>query len=327
MKTKKLLLSLLLLLVNAINYSQQIGDGLAPIVSDFTIPLKSGVYSGLGATGSTPDNSYGNWQHLLVIRHPNINNNHQLQVASSYASNDRLFFRKIAADLSPSNPSWVEIATRGANTFNGTQTINGSQVVNGGLSASNSGEVGPSLGLINPSKTSNGQALRWNIYNMSGGYGNSLQFWAYDNLGCVSGGLCAPRMTLMDNGNVGIGTTAPDEKLTVKGKIHAQEVKVDLQGACAADYVFQKYYTGKSELKADYVMPTLAEIESFTKKNHHLPNVPSAKEIQQNGLLLGQMSNVLLQKVEELTLYAIEQNKVIEELKAQVTALMKKSNN
>ena len=114
-------------------------------------------------------------------------------------------------------------------------------------------------------------------------------------------------MRITTNGKVGIGTTNPDEKLTVKGKIHAEEIKVDL--AVPADYVFQKYYTGKSELKSGYAMPTLAEIESFTKENHHLPNVPSAKEIQQNGLPLGEMSNVLLQKIEELTLYAIEQDK------------------
>ena len=126
------------------------------------------------------------------------------------------------------------------------------------------------------------------------------------------------------SGKVGIGTTTPDEKLTVKGKIHAQEVIVDLQGACAPDFVFQKYYTGKSTLKSDYVMPTLVEIENFTKKNHHLPNVPSAQKIKQNGLSLGEMSNVLLQKVEELTLYAIEQNKVIEELKVQVATLINK---
>jgi Phage T4 tail fibre len=118
------------------------------------------------------------------------------------------------------------------------------------------------------------------------------------------------RMYINQAGNVGIGTTHPDEKLTVKGKIHAEEIKVDL--AVPADYVFQKYYTGKSELKSDYAMPTLAEIESFTKENHHLPNVPSAKEIQQNGLPLGEMSNVLLQKIEELTLYAIEQDKKAE---------------
>ena len=131
------------------------------------------------------------------------------------------------------------------------------------------------------------------------------------------------------NGNVGIGSTNPDQKLTVKGKIHAEEIIVDL--SVPADYVFQKYYTGKSDLKSDYTMPTLAEIESFTKKNHHLPNVPSAQEVQQNGVSLGQMSNVLLQKVEELTLYAIEQQKKLEEqtktiatLVARLTSLEKK---
>ena len=123
------------------------------------------------------------------------------------------------------------------------------------------------------------------------------------------------RMYINQAGKVGIGTTNPDEKLTVKGKIHAEEIKVDL--AVPADYVFQKYYTGKSELKSDYCLPTLAEIETFTKQNHHLPNIPSAKDIQQNGVSLGEMSNVLLQKIEELTLYAIEQQKELERLKTE----------
>lgn len=122
-------------------------------------------------------------------------------------------------------------------------------------------------------------------------------------------------------GNVGIGTTSPDEKLTVKGKIHAEEVRVDL--SVPADYVFEKYYTGKSELKADYVMPTLEEVEAFTKANNHLPNIPSAQEIQAEGLHLKQMTNLLLQKVEELTLYTIEQQKEIKALKAKVTQLEK----
>ncbi|MDH6251867.1 hypothetical protein M2347_001594 [Chryseobacterium sp. H1D6B] len=125
------------------------------------------------------------------------------------------------------------------------------------------------------------------------------------------------------NGNVGIGSEHPDAPLTVKGLIHAEEVKVDLQ--VPADYVFEKYYTGSSSLKPDYKMPSLQEIEKFTKENNHLPNIPSAKEIRDKGLSLGEMSNLLLQKIEELTLYTIEQNKLILEQQKRIEALEKKN--
>jgi hypothetical protein len=125
--------------------------------------------------------------------------------------------------------------------------------------------------------------------------------------GDFEGGLRIHGTKSVFHGNVGIGTKNPDEKLTVKGKIHAKEVKVDVN--IPADYVFQKYYTGTSSLKDNYTLPTLEYVETFTKKNHHLPEVPSAKEIQKNGLHLKQMTNLLLQKIEELTLYTIEQEK------------------
>ncbi len=124
-------------------------------------------------------------------------------------------------------------------------------------------------------------------------------------------GIQQTRMVIIDNGNVGIGTSHQDEKLTVKGKIHAEEVRVDLN--VPADYVFEKYYTGVSTLKTDYSMPTLEEVEAFTKENNHLPNIPSAKEIKAEGLHLKEMTNLLLQKIEELTLYTIEQNKLNKE--------------
>jgi hypothetical protein len=116
--------------------------------------------------------------------------------------------------------------------------------------------------------------------------------------------------------NVGIGTSTPDARLTVNGDIHATEVKVT--STVPADYVFEKYYLGQSSLKPDYTVPTLSEVEKFTAANHHLPNVPSAKEIKENGVLLGEMSNILLQKIEELTLYSIDQKKTIEKQAAAI---------
>jgi hypothetical protein len=124
------------------------------------------------------------------------------------------------------------------------------------------------------------------------------------------------RMVISQNGKVGIGTLNPDKELTVNGTIHSKEVLVDLN--IPADYVFQKYYTGFSNLKETYKMPTLEEVEAFTKENHHLPNIPSAETIQKEGMQLSEMTNLLLQKIEELTLYTIEQEKRIKALEGKL---------
>lgn len=121
------------------------------------------------------------------------------------------------------------------------------------------------------------------------------------------------------NGKIGIGTTTPDELLTVKGKIHTQEVLVDLDGAVAPDYVFEKYFDGFSEALPEYELISLKELENFLKENKHLPNVPSAKEMEENGISLKEMNLILLQKVEELTIYVLEQQKEIEILKQKIS--------
>jgi hypothetical protein len=109
------------------------------------------------------------------------------------------------------------------------------------------------------------------------------------------------------SGNVGIGTTDPKSfKLAVEGKIWAKEVQVALTNP-GPDYVFEPTYNLKP----------LAEIETYIKENKHLPEVPSAKEMEKNGVQLGEMNMLLLKKVEELTLYVIEQNKEMKKLRSE----------
>jgi hypothetical protein len=110
-----------------------------------------------------------------------------------------------------------------------------------------------------------------------------------------------------NSGNVGIGTTAPGSyKLAVAGSIGAWgEVRVFTNGSAFPDYVFDP----------SYKLPTLEETEKYVKENRHLPEVPSAAEIEKEGMSLNGMNVILLKKVEELTLHLIEMKKEIEELK------------
>ncbi|UII22644.1 hypothetical protein [Fulvivirga ligni] len=102
---------------------------------------------------------------------------------------------------------------------------------------------------------------------------------------------------------VGIGTLQPDEKLTVNGVIHSKEVKVDTN-IPVPDYVFAP----------EYNLPTLSTIERYIQENHHLPDIPAAKEMEAEGIKVGEMNMLLLKKVEELTLHIIELEKRIKEL-------------
>lgn len=127
------------------------------------------------------------------------------------------------------------------------------------------------------------------------------------------------QMLITKTGNIGIGTETPDAKLAVNGMIHSKEVLVDLLGW--PDYVFENEYDLKS----------LNEVEQFIKDNGHLPNVPSAAQVEEEGIELGEMAKIQQEKIEELTLYIIEQNKVnekqtkeIEELKQLVNQLITK---
>lgn len=107
---------------------------------------------------------------------------------------------------------------------------------------------------------------------------------------------------ILTNGNIGIGTeNFGSWKLAVNGKIRAKEVKVETGWS---DFVFEDAYD----------LPTLEEVEEHIKTEGHLKDIPSAKEVEENGILLGEMDSKLLQKIEELTLYMIELNKKVKVL-------------
>lgn len=112
-------------------------------------------------------------------------------------------------------------------------------------------------------------------------------------------------------GNVGIGLKNPQDRLEVNGQIHARSVKIDVKDW--ADFVFEE----------DYDLPRLREIENYIRKEGHLPGVPSTEEVRTNGVQLGEMQKLLLQKIEELTLHLIAQEKEIQSLKERLQAYEK----
>lgn len=126
--------------------------------------------------------------------------------------------------------------------------------------------------------------------NMAIGSRSDLVFLA----GSSGIGYQTERMRILEDGNVGIGITTPSEKLSVNGNIKAKKIIVSQTGW--ADHVFND----------DYQLKPLQEVASFIKMNKRLPEVPSAKEVAEKGVSLGDTQALLLKKVEELTLYLIK---------------------
>ncbi len=110
-----------------------------------------------------------------------------------------------------------------------------------------------------------------------------------------------------DGGTVRIGSVAVPAgyKFAINGKMICEELKIKLASAGWPDYVFAN----------DYKLQPLTEVEKFIQKNKHLPNIPSAKEVEKNGIAVGDMQKRMMEKIEELTLYIIQLQKQIDELK------------
>ncbi|UGU17921.1 hypothetical protein LS482_08575 [Sinomicrobium kalidii] len=121
------------------------------------------------------------------------------------------------------------------------------------------------------------------------------------------------RFLINSSGNVGIGTATPGSwKLAVNGKIRAKEIKVETGWS---DFVFEQ----------NYDLPTLEEVEQHIREKGHLKDIPSAKEVEENGIFLGEMDAKLLQKIEELTLYVLELKKENRQQHERINSLIKEN--
>lgn len=145
----------------------------------------------------------------------------------------------------------------------------------------------------------NSRSIKFAVYDENANY----QFFHGEN------GSLTQKFVINRN-NIVVGLPTSNMELNVNGKITAKEVKVALDEYWP-DYVF----------KSDYRLPGLQQVEVFINENGHLPGVPNAAQVEQNGIELGEMNALLLQKIEELTLYIIAQDKEMKELKAIVETL------
>ncbi len=156
-----------------------------------------------------------------------------------------------------------------------------------------------------------GMGVYGNEFRLHSDYSGADITFGYDN---YTNGF-TERMRVKGDGRVCIGTTSPANGylLSVNGKVIATEVRVDAK-ANWPDYVFS----------ADHKLLPLEELETSINTNKHLPGIPSATEVKNGGIMLGDMQTKTMEKVEELTLYLIQLNKENKELKARLEKLENK---
>lgn len=195
-------------------------------------------------------------------------------------------YQKVAQDSPVTMSELMRIIPNG-NVGIGTDSPQHKLDVRGSIVSQVASNEGGAIFLQNPNKTAPDVAHQWAIYNMTGGYGNGLQFWSYS-----TDGTYGPKLFLSDAGN-----------MALYGKIEAKDVVIT--ATPTADHVFA----------SDYNLREIGDLEKFISEKSHLPEIPSAKEMTDSGLSVGDFQIKLLQKIEELTLYMISMKKEIDVLK------------
>jgi hypothetical protein len=155
--------------------------------------------------------------------------------------------------------------------------------------------------------SSTGHAYQFNHTASTTAASDRLDLFVYNTAGTI---ISANAFSVNGAGNIGMGINPQAAyKLSVAGTMAARKVKVTQE--TWADYVF----------RAGYKLPTIDETEAFINANKHLPGIPSEKEVTKDGIDVGEMNKLLLQKIEEQMLYIIEMNKEVKELKKELKNL------
>jgi hypothetical protein len=224
---------------------------------------------------------------------------------STYQFPSRILFVVDAPVTLGSVPTSMQFTS--GSTGGGTESMRITSAGNVGIGTATPNANGRSKLSVNTGMGFDAPASAVTQYFSMGGTGSlsnavsSAMTWTrnYDNINL---------MTLTGSGNLGIGTTNPGYPLSVHGTIQATEVLVNTGWS---DYVFNP----------DYRLQPLSEVAAYVQENHHLPEIPSAAEVAEKGISLGDMQSKLLAKIEELTLHMIQAEKENHELKERLVRL------
>ncbi|MCC8145412.1 MAG: hypothetical protein LIO93_03015 [Bacteroidales bacterium] len=273
---------------------------------------------------------YSGWSKIIKTTNPNgkaiieyvVGSGSGATLGFSYTTEDDVTIRsKVGLGMQPLNQK--RLSVRGDSYFNGevqigSSTENKTLVVNGTVRGDRLrvGGVNSGYMAMDPSSSSYARIYTDRPYFYLSKplrvYQGRIGSYSTQNLQLQTNG--TTRMTILNsNGNVGIGTATPIHALDVKGNIRATAVHV-VPITDFPDYVFNE----------DYNLKTLSEVNDFIGKNGHLPEIPSAAEVKENGVNMTDLQIKLLKKIEELTLYVIEQEKNSEKQQAEIKSLHSK---
>ncbi|WP_091475773.1 hypothetical protein [Flavobacterium swingsii] len=300
MKTRQILLTSLLILSFSFTNAQDVQS------DEFA------VSGGQGAAGVTTGTGFNTFYGFKSGTEKSELNTFIGALSGSGSSSTSSDFFGYQSGLSSEGKGNLFLGTNSGASSNGNENILIGQNTGFGLIGSKNILIGPQISeyqLDNNLIIDNGidkNPLIWGDFEK-----NQLKFhakvgvgYAFENYPTYAGGVDVSKYNLF-----------------VKGGILTEEVRVNLK-INWADYVFNK----------DYKLATLSEVEKHIQQNGHLKNVPSAKEVAANGIEVGQIINIQQEKIEELTLYIIDQNKTnekqskeIEELKVLVKSLVEKN--